>query len=44
MIKNVEEINKKQAETEKKIETLTKKNDDYIQKNKILIDELKDNK
>jgi hypothetical protein len=44
LMKNVEDNNKKQADTEKKIDTLTKKNDDYIQKNKILIDELKDNK
>ena len=44
LVKNVEELNKKHTDTEKKIESLSNKNEEFIQKNQLLIDELKDNK
>jgi hypothetical protein len=44
MLKNMDELSKKFSDTEKKIEILSKKNDEYIAKNKSLMNELSENK
>jgi hypothetical protein len=40
LLKNIDELTKRQGELEGKIENLSKKNEEYIAKNKIISEEL----
>jgi hypothetical protein len=40
LLKNIDELTKKQSELENKIEGLTRKNEDYVGKNKTMSEEL----
>ena len=44
MLKNMDELSKKFNDTERRIEMLSKKNDEYIGKNKSLMNELSENR
>ena len=43
MVKNMEELTKKFNETDKRLENIAKKNDEYLGKNKYLMSDLSEN-
>jgi hypothetical protein len=44
LLKNIDDLTKRQSELEGKVESLTKKNEDYVHKNKVISEDLSNKK